>query len=99
MKNQAITFLHVLCCIRAIFLSYNFSSNLYSVTSRSIIHTYEYVSNDSISHFFNVQMSFLKNYHMARVLENTVLVYLIRDNNKKEVFSMKGLVGFEEIEK
>ena len=44
-------------------------------------------------------MSFLKNYHMARVLENTVLVYLIRDNNKKEVFSMKGLVGFEEIEK
>ena len=44
-------------------------------------------------------MSFLKNYRMTRVLENTVLVYLIRDNNKKEVFSMKGLVGFEEIEK
>ena len=54
---------------------------------------------DSISHFFNVQMSFLKNYHMARVLENTVMVYLIRDNNKKEVFSMKGLVDFKEIEK
>ena len=53
-----------------------------------------------ILHFiFNVQMSFLKNYHMARVLENAVLVYLIRDNNKKEVFSMKGLVDFKEIEK
>ena len=36
---------------------------------------------------------------MTRVLENTVLVNLIRDNNKKEVFSMKGLVGFKEIEK
>ena len=44
-------------------------------------------------------MSFLKNYHMDRVLENTVLVYLIRDNNKKEVFSMKGLVDLKEIEK
>ena len=54
---------------------------------------------DSTSHFFNIQMSFLKNYHMARVLENTVLVYLIRDSNKKEVFSMKGLVDFKEIEK